>query len=307
MPLILLRSDNQYEQWLSSFADFDPDFPVFTPETAKNKDDVMMALSWKAPKGSYSQYPNLKVIGSMGAGVDHLFEDAELPENIKLTRVVDEYLATDMREFVLAQCLSTIKNLNTFSRKQPHWDRLPYRRVSGVTVGIMGLGVLGQAVGELLNKVGFKVTGWSHSNKDLEFVKSYIGEKELNKFLSTAEILVCLLPLTEETKGILNKALFFELPDGAYLINVARGGHLNETDLLEALHSGKLSGASLDVFDQEPLPKNHPFWKEPNLFITPHVASVSSPESIVPQVVENYNRLQEGKELLNTVSRKRGY
>tara|TARA_R110002020_G_scaffold296658_1_gene512398 strand:+ start:208178 stop:209101 length:924 start_codon:yes stop_codon:yes gene_type:complete len=307
LSLILLRSDKNYEQWLNAFADFDPDFPVFIPETAENKGDIIMALSWKAPTGSYTQYPNLKVIGSMGAGVDHLFEDPELPENIQLTRVVDEYLATDMREFVLAQCMSTIKNLNTFSRKQPHWDRLPYRRVADVTVGIMGLGVLGQAVGKLLHQVGFKVTGWSHSYKDLEFVKSYSGEKELNKFLSSAEILVCLLPLTEETKGILNKALFFELPHGAYLINVARGGHLHESDLLDALHSGKLGGASLDVFEQEPLPKDHPFWREPNIFITPHVASVSSPASIIPQVVENYNRLQAGEPLLNTVSRKRGY
>ena len=119
--------------------------------------------------------------------------------------------------------------------------------------------------------------------------------------------MVCLLPLTEETKGILNKALFFELPHGAYLINVARGGHLHESDLLDALHSGKLGGASLDVFEQEPLPKDHPFWREPNIFITPHVASVSSPASIIPQVVENYNRLQAGEPLLNTVSRKRGY
>ncbi len=307
MALILLRSDKNYEQWLQAFADFDSDFPVFTPETVENKGDIIIALSWKAPTGSYTQYPNLKVVGSMGAGVDHLFEDPELPENIQLTRVVDEYLATDMREFVLTQCLSTIKNLNTFSRKEPHWERLPYQRVADVTIGIMGLGVLGQAVGELLHQVGFKVTGWSHSEKDLEFVKSYTGKDELNEFLSTTEILVCLLPLTEETKGILNKALFFELPDGAYLINVARGGHLNESDLIDALHSGKLSGASLDVFEQEPLPKDHPFWREPNIFITPHVASVSSPESIVPQVVENYNRLQAGEPLLNTVSRKRGY
>ena len=307
MSLILLRSDKNYEQWLKAFADFDPDFPVFTPETAKNKEDIIMALSWKAPSGSYAEYPNLKVIGSMGAGVDHLFEDPELPENIQLTRVVDKYLATDMREFVLAQCLSTIKNLNTFSRKEPHWDRMPYRRVADVTVGIMGLGVLGQAVGKLLNTVGFKVTGWSHSKKNLDFVKSYTGKAELKSFLASAEILICVLPLTEETSGILNKTLFDQLPDRAYLINVARGGHLNETDLLKALHSEKLSGASLDVFDQEPLPKDHPFWSEPNLFITPHVASVSSPESIVPQVVENYNRLKAGEPLLNTVSRKRGY
>ena len=307
MALLLIRNDKNYEQWLKALKDFDPDFPVFTPETLKNPEDVDMALSWKAPHGSYTKYPNLNVIGSMGAGVDHLFEDPQLPENVKLTRVVDKYLVTDMQEFVLAQCLSIIKNLNIYNRSEAHWDRMPYKRIEDVTVGIMGLGVLGKAAGSLLHKVGFKVTGWSNSHKDLDYLTSYSGQDELNEFLSLAEILVCLLPLTEKTKRILDENLFNKLPDNAYLINVARGGHLNEDDLLEALHSAKLSGASLDVFDQEPLPKDHSFWKEPNIYITPHVASVSSPESIAPQVIENYNNLKNGKPLKNEVSRSKHY
>ncbi len=307
MALLLIRNDKNYEQWLKALKDLVSDFPVFTPETVKNPEDIDMALSWKAPYGSYTKYPNLKVIGSMGAGVDHLFEDPQLPENVKLTRVVDKYLVTDMQEFVLAQCMSTIKNLNTYNRKDAHWDRMTYGRIEDVTVGIMGLGVLGKATGSLLHKVGFKIIGWSNSSKDLDYLTSYSGEEGLNEFLSHSEILVCLLPLTEKTKRILNKNLFNKLPDNTYLINVARGGHLNEDDLLEALHSNKLSGASLDVFDKEPLPPEHPFWKEPNIFITPHVASVSSPKSIAPQVIENYNNLKNGEPLKNEVSRSKHY
>ncbi|WP_031427392.1 2-hydroxyacid dehydrogenase [Flavimarina sp. Hel_I_48] len=309
MSLLLIRNDKNYEPWLKAIKKIDPDFPVFTPESLKNKEDVNMILAWKAPHGSFDNYPNNKVIGSMGAGVDHLFEDPSLPENIKMTRIVDENLIGDMQEFVLAQTLNAIKNLNTYTtfQKEHNWKPIPYKRAPDVTVGIMGLGVLGEAVAKTLHRNNFKLTGWANSKKDIDGLESFAGDEQLDDFLATTEILVCLLPLTEETKNILNKNLFKKLPDNAYIINVARGGHVVDDDLTEALKNGKLSGAALDVFHTEPLPEDHPFWDNEKILITPHTASKSDPSSIADQVVENYKRLQSGEELKNTVSREKNY
>lgn len=309
MSVLLIRNDKNYEPWLNAIKKIDLQFPVFTPESVKYKDDIKMILTWKAPHGSFKDYPNAQVIGSLGAGVDHLFEDPSLPKDIKITRIVDKNLISDMREFVLALALNHCKNLKTYTEfQQEHtWKPVPYKRVANVTVGIMGLGVLGEAVAKTLHQTGFKLTGWANSKKDIEGLKSFAGKVELNDFLATAEILVCLLPLTEKTKGILNKDLFDKLPKDAYLINAARGGHLVDDDLLNALKDGKLSGAALDVFHTEPLPEDHPFWEDDKILITPHTASKSDPASIADQIVDNYNRLKNGEELMNTVSRDKNY
>ena len=174
-------------------------------------------------------------------------------------------------------------------------------------MGILGLGALGSVLAKDLVRFGFHTQGWSQSEKNIGQVKTFAGIDELSTFLSTTEILVCLLPLTDETKGILNKALFMQLPEGAFVINVARGGHLVDADLIEMLDNGKLSGAALDVFHQEPLDKNHPFWVHDKVQLTPHCASVSDTQSVVPQILENYNRLSDGSPLINLVSRDKGY
>lgn len=308
MALLLIRNDKNYEPWIEALKKADSSITVVTPETVENPDEVTMAVTWKAPQGSFADYPNLKAIGSMGAGVDHLFEDKSLPGDVTLTRVVDDKLASDMQEFVSALCLNHIRNLKVYSalQDQSNWKPTPYRRAKEVCVGILGLGTLGQAVGTMLTNVGFKVTGWSHSKKEIENITSY-SQNELDAFLSEAEILVCLLPLTEKTQGILNTELFSKLPKGAYLINVARGGHLVENDLTEALKTGQLSGAALDVFNTEPLPEDHSFWENKDIIITPHIASMSNAASVSSQIAKNYKRLQKGVELMNTVSHDRGY
>ncbi|WP_194850074.1 2-hydroxyacid dehydrogenase [Nonlabens antarcticus] len=308
MALLLIRSDKNYDSWLKALTDQNSGVQVYTPETVENPVEITMALTWKAPKGSFSNYPNLKVIGSMGAGVDHLFDDPSLPQNVTLTRVVDEKLSSDMQEFVLARCLNHIKDLEYYShlQQQVDWSPKQYRRVADVSVGILGFGTLGQAVGKKLANVGFKVSGWSHTRKEVSGIKSYTTA-ELDSFLATSEILICLLPLTDQTRNILNLELFRKLPEKAYLINVARGGHLNEADLIAALEEGLLSGAALDVFNREPLPKDHKFWKRNDISITPHVASMSSAGSVAPQVVENYHRMEYGSELMNVVSREKKY
>ena len=171
----------------------------------------------------------------------------------------------------------------------------------------MGMGELGTKLSIDLNKLNFNVIGWSKSTKKLSHIKSYASDNELNEFLSVSNILVCLLPLTKETRGILNRSLFEQLPVGAYVINVARGGHLVDVDLIAMIDSGHLSGACLDVYHDEPLKSDHPFWTHPKIFMSPHVASVSDVKSVVPQLLENYERYKSGLPLVNLVSTIRGY
>jgi glyoxylate/hydroxypyruvate reductase A len=171
----------------------------------------------------------------------------------------------------------------------------------------MGLGQLGADAAVKLVTMGFEVAGWSRTPKDINGVVSYAGDEALDDFLSISNILICTLPLTPDTEGILNSGTFKKLPAGAYVINVARGKHLIEEDLLKALDSGHISGACLDVFQVEPLPENHPFWSRPNITITPHISSLTDPKAVMPQIIENYHRIKSGKPLINVIDVTRGY
>ncbi len=306
MAILLIRNDKNYQPWINALKACDPFIPVYTPNETPNKDEIVMILCWKAPAGSFKPYKNVKVIGSMGAGVDHLFDDPDLPSDAILTRVVDNKLSGDMQEFVLALCLNYMKNLNIYSQRSPSWNPLPYQRIEDIHVGILGLGTLGQAVGKQLHDIGFRVSGWSKSKKNIDGITSY-NEANLASFLPLCNIMVCLLPLTPQTRGFLNASLFDQLPKGAYLINVARGGHVNENDLIDAINQGKLAGAALDVFSQEPLPGDHPIRSCERILITPHVASVSSPSSVAQQVIDNYHSLKQQQHLRHQVSREKRY
>ncbi len=309
MAIVIIRQDGKIDLWKNALLKADPNLRVYGYLEEHTKEDVLMALIWKHPEGSLGVYPNLKCIASAGAGVDYIFEDASVPTHVPITRVVDPYLASDMSEHVLAAIFAEIKNFNTYKVQQTmaNWEPKDYRRVADVTVGIMGLGELGARTAKDLLYAGFKVQGWSRSQKSMDGVLTFSGETGLTEFLKGSDFLVCLLPLTSETKGILNNGLFAKLPKGAYVINVARGGHLVDSDLLEQLDNGHLSGACLDVYHQEPLPTSHPFWKHSKIFMTPHYASVSNANSVVDQILANYRNLLEGKELLNVVDRAKGY
>ena len=245
----------------------------------------------------------------MGAGVDHILSDEALPEDVKVTKVVDDTLTEDMGDFILSQVMNHIRGLHHYVKcqKEKKWDKFQYNRPQDTKVGIMGLGVLGNAVADKLHKNFFKVYGWSRTEKSCDNVTSFYGKDQLEEFLKNSEILVCLLPLTEDTENILNADLFDMLPEGAYVINVARGEHLVEHDLMEMIDNGHLSGASLDVFREEPLPEEHPFWEHPKINITPHIASLTKPESVVPQIAENYDHMKEGEPLKNRVEMDKGY
>lgn len=309
MALVIIRQDNKIDVWKKALLDAEPDLEVYSYLEAHPKENITMAVIWKHPVGSLSVYPNLKCIASAGAGVDYIFEDPTRPTDIPITRVVDPYLASDMSEHVLAVVMAHIKHLNTYKLKQVAnlWEPMDYLRIKDVTVGILGLGELGALSASDLTKVGFKVQGWSRTKKVIENVKTFAGAEELSEFLQRTQILVCLLPLTPATEGILNKDLLLQLPQHAYVINVARGGHLVDGDLIMLLDNGHLSGACLDVFHTEPLPQAHPFWNHKKVHMTPHYASVSDTDSVIPQLLENYKRLETDKELQYQVDMERGY
>ncbi|MFX0557008.1 2-hydroxyacid dehydrogenase [Maribacter sp. CXY002] len=309
MAIVIIRQDGKIDLWKKALQKANPGLKIYSYLKEHPKEDIVMAVIWKHPKGSLAHYPNLKCIASAGAGVDYIFSDPTIPEDIPITRIVDPYLASDMSEHVLAVILAEIKNFNIYKVQQfnTDWNPKIYRRIKDVTIGIMGLGELGSLTATDLKKVGFNVQGWSKSKKNIGGVKTYSGTKSLELFLNTTHFLVCLLPLTPETEGVLDKKLFAMLPKDSYIINVARGGHLVDEDLLHELDNNHLSGACLDVYHQEPLPKSHPFWKHPKIFMTPHYASVSDTNSVIPQIMDNYERLITGKTLQNQVNRTKGY
>jgi glyoxylate/hydroxypyruvate reductase A len=306
MSLLIICPGKDPQVWKEAIQEYDPEIEVEVYPEDKKPEAVEMALSWNHPVGAYKGYPKLQVVASMGAGIDHILHDPQLPRQVQITRVVDDKLTEDMSNFVLALVLNHIREIS-YHHSNTGWDKKMYRRPGETRVGIMGLGVLGNAVADKLKINGFPISGWAASPKKISGINTFFGEKQLEDFLKNLDVLVCLLPLTSETENILNKSLFQKLPKDAYLINVARGRHLVEQELLEMIDKGHLSGASLDVFREEPLPEAHPFWKHPKIKITPHNASITSPQSVVPQIVDNYRRMMTGRPLLNLVSREKGY
>lgn len=309
MAVVIIRQDEKINAWKQALQENAPDISFFSFLEPHDREKTEVAFVWKHPEGVLNNYPNLKYIASFGAGVDFLLKDTSIPKDIPITRVVDPILASDMSEFVLATILDNLKHLRRYKVDQLNcqWNPQDYNRISDVQVGIMGMGALGTDLAEFLSLVGFRTVGWATTPKPQLGINMYYGDKERNSFLNQSNILVCLLPLTPSTKEILNIDVFEHLPKGAYIINVARGGHLNDQDLIDSIDDGQLSGASLDVFHDEPLLPEHPFWKHPKIHITPHIASVSDVASVIPQLLENYRRFKKDLPLNNLVFRQKGY
>jgi len=308
MAILLIRQDGKTSQWLNAFNSQASQIECYDYNEPHPKETITMALVWKQPHGLFKQYKNLKCVASMGAGVDFIFEDPSFHQELLMTRVVDPLLITDMEEFVTAQVYAHMKGLYQYHSQQSLslWQQNPYLRKKDITIGIMGMGVLGSATAKALAIQGFNVLGWSNAKKQIEGITTY-EKVDLDLFLKKTNVLVCLLPLTPDTNGILNESLFSKLPSGAYLIHVARGPHLVCEDLIQNIDQGHLSGAAIDVFPIEPLEENDLLWQHPNIHITPHCASISNPESVVAQIIVNYNRLMSNQPLLNQVNTAKGY
>jgi len=252
--------------------------------------------------------PDLKVVQSVGAGIDHLLH-TKIPDSIKVTRIVDPALKQEMFEHVLACVMTSMKNLLTYYKDQvrKEWKPTTYQNIKETTITILGLGEIGKLVAEQFVALGFQVKGWSNSPKNINGVESFSGKEGLNAAVSKTNFIVNILPLTDDTEGILNKDFFKECSDHTVLVNVGRGAHLVEKDLLIAIEEKQIKEAYLDVFVEEPLPENHPFWTNENIYVTPHIASVTNATTALKQVADNYNRMKNNEALLNEVSLERGY
>lgn len=278
-----------------------------TPDVGDPR-EIDAALVWRAPPGMLAGFPNLRLIQSLGAGVDGLLADPDLPD-VPLCRLVDGSMARSMSEFVLTLVLKYHRRLDHYAREQRagRWTFLLPDPPAATRVGIMGLGELGAHAAGVLAGQGFTVRGWSRGRRDLPGCATFAGADGLPDFLAATDILVCLLPLTPTTRGILDARLLAGLPAGARLINVGRGAHQVEADLLAALDGGRLAHASLDCFAEEPLPPDHPFWSHPRIDVTPHIAAFADPDSAADAVADNLRRLADGRPLRHLVERARGY
>jgi glyoxylate/hydroxypyruvate reductase A len=309
MALLFIARGIKADAWVKRLKALDPQLDIRGWPQVGNSDEIVFALSWDHPPGELKKYENLKCIASLGAGVDHILGDPNLPEGVPVTRILEPSLAQSMSEYVVLSVLNHCRQFDLYRIDQIHnqWQPRKPLLATDLCIGIMGLGNLGADAAKKLAQLGFQVIGWSRTPKKILGVQSFAGDGALNDFLSQTNVLVCLLPLTPNTKGILNGKTFEKLPAGTYLINVARGEHLVEQDLLDALETGQISGACLDVFQTEPLPENHPFWNHPKIIVTPHISSLTYPQAVAPQVVENYHRVKSEKPLLNLVDMERGY
>jgi glyoxylate/hydroxypyruvate reductase A len=267
--------------------------------------EIDYIVSWQHPPGFMGRFPAVKAIFWIGAGVDRLLLDPELPD-VPVVRMLDESLSIGMAEFVAERVLHYHRMMPAYAEQQRQrtWRPLTPPLARDRTVGILGLGEIGGACATTLVGLGFDVRGWSRSPRSLPGVRTVTGP--LPAFLEGCDILVCVLPLTSQTHGILNRETFSHL-DGAYLINVGRGGHLVEADLIPALDAGRLAGATLDVFETEPLPTDHPFWGDPRIVVTPHAAAVTHPSTAGAGILANLRRTLAGEPMEGVVDRDRGY
>jgi glyoxylate/hydroxypyruvate reductase A len=275
----------------------------------ENFEDIEIALAWHPPIGELAKFPNLKLVISLGAGVEHILRDPYLPKNISLVRLSTPHQISQMVEYVELAVLFFKRRLLDYQQlqKTQQWKFLPIPSSQSFTMGVMGLGRIGLNVAKTLKNRGFMVKGFSRTPKEIEGINCFTGKEEIKLFLSNCNILVCLLRLTEKTKNILNQELFYTLPKGAYLINVGRGEHLVEEDLLSALDSGQIAGAMLDCHSQEPLPQNHLFWLHPRIIVTPHIASLGIPSELASDIITMINNFPNGLPLENLVDITQGY
>lgn len=267
------------------------------------------AVVWKPPVEMLQSHPELQAVFNLGAGVDAILQLKVVPEQLPLIRIDDGGMAEQMAEFATHAVLRYYRRLDQYEAqaRRGDWTPLAPFEKQDFNIGVLGMGVLGQRIADSLQHFGFQVSGWSRSAKALPGVKGYAGAAQLGDFLRSARVLICMLPLTAETTGILNRETLSQLPRGAYLVNLARGSHLVEADLPPLLDSGHIAGATLDVFHTEPLPAAHPFWQDPRIAITPHISALTIRSIAARQIAEKIVALQRGEPVVGLVDRQRGY
>jgi glyoxylate/hydroxypyruvate reductase len=309
MALLFRSSVDSAARWSGQLARLMPGLDIRIWPDIGDPTEIDYALVWRPEPGLLAALPNLKLILSLGAGIDHILCDPHLPAGVPITRLVDPYLTDAMSEYVVLQVLRLHRHDLDYRAQQQAgiWRELPQKNAGERPVGILGFGEIGQDAGRKLAALGFPVSGWSRREKAVAGFATFAGHAGLPQLLAQTEILVCLLPLTEETRGVLNARTFAALPRGAGLVNAGRGAHLVEEDLIPALESEQLSAAALDVFREEPLPPGHPFWQHPRILVTPHIAGTTNPQTAAPVILDNIRRFEAGRPLLNQVDPQVGY
>ncbi len=312
MNILFYTTDAEPQRWVEALQQHLPQARIATfPEHGQAQADY--AVCWKPPADFFNGQRGIKAVFNIAAGVDYILAHPAMQSGylhgVPIVRLGDAGMAAQMEEYVLAATLRWQRQLDTYAAQQRAgvWKMLTPVNRSVVNVGVLGLGVLGTHVARSMQRFGYQAIGWNRSERQIEGVDCSIGDGALGSFLARTNVLVCLLPLTESTRGILNRANMARLPQGAHVINIGRGPHLVEADLLALLDSRHLSGATLDVFPEEPLPAASPLWRHPQVLITPHVSATTLREESMAQIADKIRRLEAGHPLTDVVDRSKGY
>lgn len=313
MKVLFYAYPDNADAWMASLASYLPEAQIRFWQPGDNSPAEHLITRHPPPELLINR-TGLQAVFHLGAGVDSLMQTlshpgVHLPDTVRLIRLDDAGMATQMVDYVVHAVLHHHRRFEDYAtaRRQGQWRVLPPPDKDAFQIGVLGLGLLGSHVARALSALGYSVRGWSRHAKDDSVVPCHAGSAGMPSFLSGLNCLINLLPLTQETENILNTTLFAQLARGAYLINVARGGHLVEPDLLSAVQSGQLSGARLDVTRDEPLPSEHPFWAEPRISITPHISAITLIEPSMRQIAGKIRALAQGQAVIGTIDRQRGY
>ena len=306
--LIFYSDFDDAEAWKRTLTDELPDLDFHTDPEAVDPAKVHYALAWKPPTGFFARFPNLKLVTNLGAGVDSLVARDDLPD-VPISRLSDQGMVSLMTSYVMFSVIRYARDIHVFERAQRRgeWHYVHPRALSDIRVGVLGLGELGGPAAGALAGLGFDVRGWSRSAKTIQGVRCSAGLDTLDGFLAETEILVVMLPLTPQTRTLLDGRRLALLPRGAKLINASRGAVVDEAALIAALRSGQIAEVTLDVFTVEPLPADHSFWRMENVLITPHLASITVPEAAAREVAESIRRVRLGQPPLHQIDPRRGY
>lgn len=308
MHVLFACPHNNPADWLPGLTAELPDCQISVWDPSGPPSGADVALVWKPPAALLEHETGLKALFNLGAGVDALLQ-MDLPPHIQIVRLEDAGMAVQMAEYALFALLRVSRGFGQYERDQlaSRWAPQPGLRREQWPVGVLGLGEMGGRVAQSIAAFDYPVLGWSRSGRAVDGIQTYAGADQLPEFLRRTRVLVNVLPLTPETTGILNRELLSQLMPGAHLVNVGRGGHLNEADLLALLEDGTLDGATLDVFDTEPLPAGHPFWTHPRVHVTPHIAASTLRAEAIAQIAAKIRRLARGEPISGVVAAKRGY
>jgi glyoxylate/hydroxypyruvate reductase A len=309
MIVVKAHSKERMRSWFEIFERELPDIPVRLWPDYDDPAKVEFVIASELPAGEFAKFANLKFVASMAVGVERLLGDKTMPAHIPIVRSVNPARGDTMTEYVALHVLRYFRRMPDYHSNQDrhHWARLPDRAAADTGVGLMGLGNLGLMAAERLRLFNFPVAGWVRNARDIDGIETFAGKERFHAFLARSQIVVCLLPLTPETRNILDARAFAAMPRGSYLINAGRGEHIVDEDLLSALDSGQLAGATLDVFRTEPLPPGHPYWSHPKITVTPHNAAATREAHGADVVLDNIRRARAGQPLVNLVDKAAGY